>query len=688
MVWSPARPYNGGPGKFVLTAMTNPYIGSIIEQRLNRREVLQSALLAALPFASWSASAAEGVLSFKAIAGNKEDAVTLPANYTHDVVIRWGDSLSATMPSLDTAAISQGSLFKPQAAQQQLQQFGSNCDAIQFFQLNAGAKSTQGVLCVNNEYTNDWLMYPGRRQVFGTDPRHVREQITQYPGIVAMSKAAHGISVVEVIKSNGKWSYRKASKYNRRITADTPFEIKGPARAYAWMKTQADPAGTRALGTFGNCAGGRTPWGTYLSAEENIQDYFGNFKALNADAAVSVAVKLAHRRWRMWSDVSPYGWDVIDKRFDLGTEPNEPFRHGWIVEVDPLDAKKTPVKRTALGRFAHEAASPFIAANGQLAVYMGDDDKFEYVYKFVSNQRFDVRRPQANRDLLDDGVLHVARFDTNGVGEWLPLVYDSQGPLNEGNGFRNQAEVLIKTRAAADLLGATMMDRPEDVEPNPLTGKVYIVCTRNESRTDASRSGSYGHRQIDLGPNAANPRGNNLYGHIIELSEDGNDHTARKFRWEVLLMGGDPANGSLLSQQAALRSGEISSKHSYFAGQRDGKVLSAFSSPDNIGFDAAGNLWLVTDGAQPTGNNNGCFVCATSGVERGLLKQFMSGPVDAEICGCVFTPDNETLFLSVQHPGECGTVDKPKSHWPDGGDSLPRASVIAVRKEGGGVVGS
>ncbi len=677
------------PGKFVLTAMTNPYIGSIIEQRLNRREVLQSALLATvLPFASWSANAAAAGLSFRAIVGNKEDKVILPSGYTHDVVIRWGDSLSATVPNLDTAAIPHGSLFKPQAAQQQLRQFGSNCDAIQFFQLNTGAKSTQGVLCVNNEYTNDWLMYPGRRQVFGTDPRHVREQITQYPGIVAMSKAAHGISVVEVIKTNGKWSYRKASKYNRRITADTPFEIKGPARAYAWMKTQADPTGTRALGTFGNCAGGRTPWGTYLSAEENIQDYFGNVKALNADAAISVAVKLAHRRWRMWSDVSPYGWDVLDKRFDLGAEPNEPFRHGWIVEVDPLDAKKTPVKRTALGRFAHEAASPFIAANGQLAVYMGDDDKFEYVYKFVSNQRFDARRPQANRDLLDDGVLYVARFDANGVGEWLPLVYDPQGPLNESTGFRNQAEVLIKTRAAADLLGATMMDRPEDVEPNPLTGKVYIVCTRNDSRTDVARTGSYGNRQIDLGPNAANPRGNNLHGHIIELSEDGNDHTARKFRWEVLLMGGDPANGGLLSQQAALRPGEISNKHSYFAGQRDGKALSAFGSPDNIGFDAAGNLWIVTDGAQPAGNNNGCFVCATSGAERGLLKQFMSGPVDAEICGCVFTPDNETLFLSVQHPGESGTVDKLESHWPDGGDSLPRASVIAVRKQGGGVVGS
>jgi secreted PhoX family phosphatase len=674
--------------------LTKSYIGALIEQRLSRREVLQSVLAAAaVPFTSWSSEVAGSGLSFKAIAGSKEDKVILPTGYVCDVVIRWGDSLNSAVPHMDTTGIAKGSLFAPKAAQQQLQQFGSNCDAIQYFQVNEASKNTRGVLCVNNEYTNDWLMFPGRRLVFGSDPRHVREQITQYPSIVAMSKAAHGISVVEVqqpqAKANrGKWGYSRTSRHNRRITADTPCEIKGPARGYAWMKTQADPAGTKALGTFGNCAGGRTPWGTYLSAEENIQDYFGNFATLNAATNVEAAVKLAHRRWRMWPDTSPYGWEVVDKRFDAGVEPNEAFRFGWIVEVDPLNPKKTPVKRTALGRFAHEAASPVIAANGRLAVYMGDDDKFEYVYKFVSNKRFDARQPAANAELLDEGTLYAARFDANGAGEWLPLVYDPNGLLNPSNGFRNQAEVLIKTRAAADLLGATMMDRPEDVEPHPHTGKVYIACTRNDSRTDASRPGTYGNRQIDLGPNAANPRGKNLWGHIIELSEAGDDHTARTFRWEVLLMGGDPASGRLLSQHAALKPGQISDKHSYYAGQRDGKALSALGSPDNIGFDAAGNLWIVTDGEQPTGVNNGCFVCATTGPERGLLKQFMSGPVDAEICGCVFTPDNQTLFLSVQHPGEGSTLANPNSHWPDGGSALPRASVIAIRKQGGGVVGS
>jgi uncharacterized protein len=668
--------------------MSNDYIGSIIQRRLNRREVLQSAMAtAAMSFSSWSSAASASGLTFTAIAGSKEDRVIVPDGYTHDVVIRWGDSLHPSVPDMNTAAIPAGSLFDGKAAQQQMQQFGSNCDAIQFFQLNAGRQSTQGVLCVNNEYVNDWLMFPGRKIVFGTDPEHVREHVQQHPNIVPMSQAAHGISVVQVSR-NGAWTYDKNAKTNRRITANTRFDIKGPARGYAWMKTKADPSGTQALGTFGNCAGGKTPWSTYLSAEENIQDYFGNFAALYADKRADAAVTAAHRRWRMWADVSAYGWDVLDPRFDAHTEPNEAFRFGWIVELDPLDPAKSPVKRTALGRFAHEAASPIVATNGRVAVYMGDDDKFEYVYKYVSQRRFDARQPQTNNDLLDDGVLYVARFDANGAGQWLPLVYDAKGPLNERSGFRNQAEVLINARAAADVLGATMMDRPEDIEPNPVTGKIYVVCTRNESRTDNNKIGAYGNREIELGPNAANPRGNNLWGHIIEISEDNNDHTARSFRWEVLLMGGDPANGRLLSQQTALKPGDINNKHSYFAGQRDAKSLSALGSPDNIGFDNAGNLWMVTDGDQPKGTNNGCFVCATAGVDRGMVKQFMSGPMQAEICGCVLTPDNETLFLSVQHPGESGRVDKPTSHWPDGGAAPPRSSVIAIRKQGGGIVGT
>ncbi len=630
------------------------YFGDLVETRLSRRSFLQSAAAgAALPWAALAGTA--GGLGFTPIRGSKADRVILPRDYVHDVLIRWGDSLRPDVPHLDTTQLVAGSLFTPQAALAQQGQFGTNCDAIQFFQLNEGARSLNGLLCVNNEYATDVLMYPGRKPVFGTHPDHVREHVQSHPSIVATSQAAHGISVVEVVFEGGRWRYRRDSAWNRRITATTPCEIRGPARGAAWMRTRADPEGVRVLGTFGNCAGGRTPWGTYLSAEENIQDYFGNFQALRARRDVDGFALRSHQRWRMWDKLSPYGWDVVDARFDALAEPNEAFRFGWIVEVDPRDPARAPRKRTALGRFAHEAATPVVAPGGQLAVYMGDDDRFEYVYKYVSRDRVASGASAANDALLDEGTLYVARFNADGSGEWLPLVHDTGGPLNAAAGFRNQAEVLINARAAGDALGATMMDRPEDIEVHPHNGRVYIACTRNELRKDAAGAGSYGNRNIDLGPNAANPRGKNLWGHIIELREEGDDHAGRRFRWEVLVSGG-----------------------------RD----RGFGSPDNIGFDARGNLWIVTDGEQPHGGNNGCYVFDLAGGERGALRQFMSGPVGAEICGCEFTPDNRTLFLSVQHPGETGTLGRPTSHWPDGGRLPPRASVIAVRRADGDIVGS
>jgi hypothetical protein len=637
---------------------SSAYFGQLLAQRLARRDFMRGALAgAALPFASWAAEQG-GAIGFAGIANSREDRVLLPPGYTHDVVIRWGESLRTDVPDLDAARLPAGALYEPDAASRQALQFGSNCDAIQFFQLNSGARSEQGLLCVNNEYTDDWLLFPGRRQVFGTDPEHVRAHVREHPAIVPVAQAAHGISIVEARRERGRWGYRRDSRYNRRLTANSPFEIRGPARGAEWMRTAADPTGVRALGTFGNCAGGRTPWGTYLSAEENIQDYFGNFGALYRDLKADETVLRAHLRWRMWNSVSPYGWDVTDGRFDAAREPNEAFRFGWIVEVNPRDPARTPVKRTALGRFAHEAATCVVAASGQLAVYMGDDDRFEYVYKYVSRGRVDTAPAAANDTLLDDGTLYVARFDAAGRGEWLPLVYREDGPLHARAGFRNQAEVLINARGAADLLGATMMDRPEDIEVHPRSGRIYVVCTRNELRRNTNATGQYGNRRIDLGPNAANPRGNNLYGQIIEITEDGDDHTARRFRWDVLLTGGKAVRGASLG------------------------------SPDNIGFDAAGNLWIVTDGQQPEGGNDGCYVCAVAGPERGVLRQFMSGPVGAEIAGCVFTPDQSTLFLSVQHPGEAGTLERPSSDWPDGRGLPPRSAVIAIRREDGGIVGS
>lgn len=475
------------------------------------------------------------------------------------------------------------------------------------------------------------------------------------------------------------------SRFNRRITADTPMALHGPARGASLLRTRADPDAVRVNGTLANCAGGKTPWGTYLTAEENLEDYFGNYRALKARRDVDPAILDAHRRFWLWDAASIHGWEFVDRRFDAAFEPGEALRFGWIVEIDPRDPASTPKKRTALGRFSHEGANPIVARDGRIAVYMGDDEKFEYVYKFVSRAALDPRNPGANVDLLDQGVLYAARFNADGTGDWLPLVYDPAGPLNAGTGFGSQADVVIKARAAGDVLGATPMDRPEDVQPNPITGRIYVACTNNENRTGGNAE--YTGRTVNLGPNAANPRRNNSYGHIIEITEDGDDHTATRFRWEVFLLAGDPQKGKLITRYEDLKPGQVDGAV-YYAGYADEQRLSPVGSPDNLGFDSQGNLWIVTDGAQPRDTNDGCFACPTTGPERGYLRQFMSGPIGAEVCGCEFTPDDRTLFISIQHPGEGGTLKEPKSHWPDGGTSQPRPSVIAIRREDGGVVGS
>ena len=669
-----------------------PSFNDLLTQRLTRRDMLSAGValapLAALPSLLTPSDAAAGALStlnFKPVVGSKADAIVLPPGYTYDIVARWGDSLFDAVPSLDSSKLAAGCLFEPHAAEQQCSQFGQNCDAIHYFPLDS--RGERGILCVNNEYVDESLMFidhPG----FGSTANGAGRAYTEkHPEAVAVAQAALGVSVVEIERRKGQWHVVKNSRFNRRVTANTPAEIGGPARGSALMKTHADPAGTRVIGTFAGCAGGETPWSTYLTAEENIQDFFANLDALKSRADADPLVVESHRRWRMWSKFSPNAWDVTDARFDMAQEPNEPFRFGWIVEIDPHDPQRAPVKRTALGRFAHEGASPVIANDGRIAVYMGDDDKFEHVYKFVSSARYDRKNPAANRDLLDSGTLYVARFDADGSGRWLPLVHDAQGPLNTAAGFRDQGDVLVKTRAAATVLGATPMDRPEDVEANPRTGRIYISCTYNELRAPASMLTKYAGREVESGPDAANPRGANRWGHIIEIHERNDDHTGLEFEWEVFLLAGDPRGGKLITDVKELRPG-LDSNSTYFAGYANAADISPIGAPDNIGFDPDGNLWIVTDGIQPGKTNNGCYVCPTAGTDRGRLRQFMSGPVGAEIGGCQFSPDGKTLFLSIQHPGEGGTVASPISHWPDGPGTQPRATVIAVRKEDGGRIGA
>jgi len=573
--------------------------------------------------------------------GSTADRVIVADGYSHDVLIRWGDPLFPGGPGLDAAAVARGEMLKMSPADAELQ-FGYNNDAVHFFPLDGSSR--RGIVCVNHEYTNEELFLPGLVRIETADPRQMAEFVRHHPEVVRLTQAMHGVSVLVIERDRlGRWQHVTGTPYARRVTGTTPCDITGPARGHPLLRTGADPAGIRVLGTLNNCAGGQTPWGTFLTAEENVDRYFGNGAAI---AGADPGVREAHRRLPP-RVASMHAWEHVDPRFDLAREPREQLRFGWIVEIDPYDPTATPRKRTALGRCKHECAATALTRDGRLAVYSGDDDRFEYLYKFVTAARVHPTDRAANRDLLDHGVLYVARFDADSGGRWLPLV-QGQGPLVAANGFSSQADVLIKLRAAADLLGATPMDRPEDVAPDAATGRVYLALTSNEHRAAEAKRGHFNGRELDLGPNAANPRGPNPYGHIVELEEEDGDCGAESFRWEIFLAGGDTA------------------------------APSPFGSPDNLALDRAGNLWIVTDGSQPGGFNNGCYVVPTRGPERGRIRQVMSAPRGSEVCGCSFTTDESTLLLCIQHPGEGGSLADPVSQWPDGAGHVPRPSLVAL----------
>ena len=470
--------------------------------------------------------------------------------------------------------------------------------------------------------------------------------------LCATEKAAHGGSVLEIALKDGVWAPVIGSEFNRRLTATTPIELTGPAAGHERMKTTADPAGRTVLGTLNNCAGGITPWGTYLMAEENFNSNF-----LGAPLSEGEVEAANHKRYGVPGN--RYQWGRFDDRFNVNKEPNEPNRFGWVVEVDPMDPSSTPKKRTALGRFKHEGAESVVAPNGRVVVYMGDDQKFDYVYKFVTKAAYDAKDRAANKDLLDEGALYVARFDADGTVAWLPLVY-GQGPLTKENGFDSQGEVMIEARRAADLLEATPMDRPEDVEPDPNTGRVYVMLTNNSDRTTD---------QLD----AVNARAKNQTGQIVEIIEPDGDFTATTSRWELLVQCGDPAD-----EAAGATWNSATSENGWFG------------SPDNCAVDPSGRLWVSTDGNQKTGAADGVWALDTDGEVRGTGHAFFRAPVGAEVCGPRFTDDGRTLFIAVQHPGDTrgATYEDPATRWPDfTPDGPPRPAVIAIRRKDGGRVG-
>ncbi|MFE7846474.1 PhoX family protein [Microbacterium sp. NPDC057407] len=567
------------------------------------------------------------------------DQFTVPDGYVWEPIIRWGDPLFRGAPAFDFAA---------QSPQAQALQFGYNSD---YLDIVADPSGKTGVLVNNHEYVNPNLMFAPT-----TDPAELRRRGDIY-------KAAQGMSVVEIRRrrTGEPWSYVVGGKRNRRITVETVFELTGPAAGSDLVKTAGDPEGRWVRGTLGNCAGGTTPWGTILSGEENFNGYF----AWAADTP-------AQKRYQSTASTSTStGWEAYDPRFNAHDPGyvNEPNRFGYIVEIDPQDPTSTPRKHTAMGRFKHEGANVIVAKDGRVVAYMGDDERNDYLYKFVSKHRMSGSRKK-NLTLLSEGDLYVAKFSGDspageitgtaalpsdgrfdGSGSWIPLTLNGKSAVP---GFTVE-EVLVHTRLAADAVGATKMDRPEDVEPNPKTGKVYLALTNNSSRSAAT---------VD----EANPVTGNRYGHVIELTETAGQG-GTTFGWSILLLCGDPAVFA----------------NSYFAGFPK-ELVSPISCPDNVAFDSKGNLWISTDGAPSTiGYNDGLFLVPLEGPERGHVQQFLSVPREAETCGPVIHDREGLVFVAVQHPGEGGTVAAPTSLFPDYGSAgpgdvpnAPRPSVVQV----------
>jgi secreted PhoX family phosphatase len=645
-----------------------PTLADLLSSRLNRRDVLMhGGILAAvgLPGCGKAQDDRVAATSVPRIEASSEDRVIVPDGYRVDVVLRWGDPILPAATGLDLDGLRAGSLLAPGAGAAQAGAFGDHCDGIGVLRLGAD----RVVMCINHEMVSPDAIFPGWTAARAT--RSLGTFVEENPEAVAVMQAAVGVSIVELARSaDGHWQSAPAGSLNRRITAATPMSFSGPASDHPWLGGAAAADLGACLGTLGNCAAGMTPWGTYLTAEENTNFFFGNAAAAQFDPAM----EQAHRRFGMNLRDSSFRWEYVDRRFDTARAPAESFKFGWVVEIDPLDPNAPIKKRTALGRCKHEGATTVLTSDRRPVVYMGDDEVFEYFYKFVGDRRFNPDTPDANRDLLDQGTLYVARLHEDGSGEWLPLIWRESPELTSANGFQSQGDVLMRCREAADRVGATPLDRPEDVAVSPITGNVYLSCTQNLQRGSASTE--YRGRILNPAPDAANPRPQNRSGHILELLEDGRDFAAETFRWNVFVLAGDPDSGRLhVSPPLA---GGTDSADTYFSGLAGGAGLSALANPDNLGFDEHGNLWIVTDGQQPGNNNNGCFVCPTEGPERGAVRQFMSGPIGAEICGCEFSPDGQTLFLTVQHPGPGSPFGPGSSDWPDGGGRPPRSSLIAV----------
>lgn len=676
------------------------------------------------------------------------DLVTVPEGYTAELLVAWGDPI---MPG--------GKPFAGDASESaldQMRQFGEHCDGMYYFPLDGNygggggygggheGSSKEGLLCVNNEYTHEEILYPNGQGV-GTDYTIAKTR---------KSQAAHGVSVVEVRKEkdkarggrgrrkhfhreDGDWVVNTRSRYGRRITANTPVKFTGPAAGHPLMHTvdyeirwlETRPTGRTNRGRYGwgtinNCANGYTPWGTFLTCEENWNGNFGSKTPVDTSQATEIG-KLRNR-YGVNANGFGYRWHETDPRFDLNDNPNEVHHFGWVVEIDPYDPHSLPIKRTAMGRFKREGAEYGMDEDGYIAFYMGDDERNEYIYKFVCADRVREHDPHRNRNMLDRGTLYVAKFNADLTGQWIALKPGTIGvdgvALRDNPNFAGTdddevlAKILIKTRMAADAVGATMMDRPEWTGVRPRSRgfrevEVYCTLTNNNRRgsgpfqptpvpassNKADGSTAAGSARPD--PDAANPYPDNIYGHIIRWREDGRSVRATSFKWDIFAQAGDTAT----TKTPRTVNGFTNDYKGSINDSPDGAC--DYGAPDGLWFDQFGRLWVQTD---QTGDGGGdwihiganSMVCADPAT--GLSRRFLTGPNKCEVTGIAMTPDGKTLFVGIQHPGEDSTAANPTqfSSWPqsqwdthsDGETPLvpgrPRSGVVVITKDDGGIIGT
>jgi secreted PhoX family phosphatase len=589
----------------------------LLDLRLRRRSAL--GLLGATAFAASAGArpAAGPDHGFDEVPHGEDPDLHVPPGHRVDVVASWGDALHADMAPFDP---------RRQSSTEQARRVGFNCDFTAYLPLPGKDPNKHGLLCINHETFDTSYVKLGARADDWVD--------------VALN--GHGHTVVEVERTASGW-VRRPGRYSRRITGQSPLTLTGPAAGHPRLRTKADPSGRTVLGTLSNCSGGVTPWGTVLFCEENLQEYF------EGRAPKGHPERRAHERYQVQSEA--YGYAATHERFRADRHPTEPNRFGWVVEIDPYRPELGAVKRTALGRMFHEAAVPVLCGDGRVAVYTCDDRIDEYLYRFVSRDKADLKDREANWGLLDHGTLEVAVFDEEGV-TFKPLVY-GQGPLTREQGFTSQADVLIEARRAADLVGATPLDRPEGIAIDPRLGAVFVSLSKNAERTTTS---------------AVCPRPANEAGHIIELRPPRRTaHAASRMAWDIVLLAGDPRGGS---------------------GARYGKGITPngwLQNPDNLAVDRRGRLWIATDSYGKAPFADGLWVCPTRGPFRGSTRRFLRVPAGAEACSPAFTPDGSTLFVAIQHPGGANAT-QPLSRWPDGG--VPRPSVVAITREDSRPVGA